>query len=248
MNSKNKQQSPTSSSDGRKEKGANQRELDALKDLLDTSFGYIFAQSIIDATDDKAREKILNEIIDNKALSKKRIEYLGVHIAYMKTEKEEKVELVSKWAELLMRNYLRRHQQIQSRGVEISVFLGDELIESFGHALDEGITEYLTQKISSVAFQDKYSEKEIMEMLDFERPYKFETRMAEELIKRTGEELVMKAQFGGELEQLMTKVDTLYGQGAYLQLLKLSDQGNWRDVFSLLSRVPPQTTNKAKGV
>lgn len=56
------------------------------------------------------------------------------------------------------------------------------------------------------------------------------------MISIFGEHLVGKAYFGDfdTFEELMNSVDARLGPGAFVRLLQLSDQGDWKQVFMLL--------------
>jgi hypothetical protein len=217
-------------------------EMKRFQEFLDRGFGYVFAKSILEAPDDKTREELINTIVENTSLNKTRMEYLGVHVSYMQSQGETGIEIVAEWAQRLIKEYMHAHMRIERSGVSFSVYLEDELLSSHGHALNEGIVQYMTEQFTEKLLTEKPEFLgEIPDSIrdELPHPYKFETKMASELIKRVGEKTVLKAHFDGAgIEQLMESVDELYGSGSYMRLLELSDSGNWRDVFRLLSSVP----------
>lgn len=205
-------------------------------------------------------KRLSSIVIQNKILNREHNVYLkpsGKDDGFRELESINKVE---KRKKILTRDYLRQNIFIKQNEFAYSIylhgeFLGElEFLGVFGYAFNEGVIQCIAEEMTELSRKNHYDsycsrgwtderiEKHFYKtygVVGHSQPYKFETRMVKELMKRVGGGLIAKSSKSEEnLLSLVKAIDDLYGDNTYVQLLDLSDEGDWRQVFKIISSVP----------
>jgi hypothetical protein len=148
--------------------------------------------------------------------------------------------------------YLEAHATIELHGLVLHWKVEAETLAVLGHALDEGVTEIKTRRIvESGQFdniitvtlrddpdrKDEHSDspKEDRDERKKTTRYEIEVEFVNRLANLVGENILLEAYFSGEhYQRLVEAVDTKIGDGGFIRLLQLSDEGKWLEAFALL--------------
>jgi hypothetical protein len=204
-------------------------------------FPAIFVKAIMEAESDNERQELAESFggrLDDYD-SIKDLFYMIADIQY-REKREEDAKILLKYAKVTSNSFLHQKTQKVKNGLSLQYMFNGKVIASIGHALNEGFTERTGRSV-----MDKYVEQvpSFTTPEEYERfkeyvkgRYLLEVKFADKLVDMFGEQLVGRAYFGDfdDLESLMRAVDERLGEKAYVQLLLLSDAGEWREVFSLL--------------
>lgn len=205
--------------------------------FLDVVIFHYFRKSIISTSDDQNRTKLamafgMNPRVRHECILRifehiKEIGNTGEHVA--------DVELLNRYAGIMAQVFIRNRTRRRRHGFETETLTDDgEIIFSLGHSLNEGVTEWLARKVTASAISER--KLELPEGSDAQaEAYALEVALAERLISIFGEEVVTKAYFdGASYDDLVKSVEKRFGEGAFLKIMQLSDEGKWRDTFRFI--------------
>jgi hypothetical protein len=209
------------------------------EELLAAAIPYFFERLILSASSDEERARLAVEFGMNPQGSYKSI--LGVFqwiksIRSFEPQRAADADLIERYAEIAYQAFTRHRTRTRRRGFAIEVLLEDgTTISSFGHSLNEGMTQWLTNK----NFPEWVS-KVLPELAGEIDPssvkseaYALETAFVSKLIIIFGEEAFTNAYFGDDesFDRLVQSIDQRFGKGAFQKIVELSDKGRWRDAF-----------------
>jgi hypothetical protein len=213
-------------------------EEEAHKNFLLFSFPYIFEESILKAKNDVERRELAEKFGNSPIIDFDSLKKLLGYIRYMEQEqkREEDSQVLLKYAKISMNTFLEEKTQKLKQGLSIQYLFNETVIASMGQALNEGFTEWINRKLT---FENDPDYKYILEKE--KGTYFFEVKFADKLVTLVGEKLLGRAYFNSidDLNNLIETVDEKLGEGTFIRLIQLSDNGNWQEVFHLL-----KTNNK----
>lgn len=162
-------------------------------------------------------------------------------IAQQEGEAERKIEILP-YAKASMNTFLAERTDKTKSGLMFQYMYEGRVIISVGHALNEGVTEMLTHEVMT-EYGSKSNPKEeadIEAYLDANGTYLIEVKAANLLCERMRKKVVLGAYFGGmdKYQVLAQAVDEALGKGAWMQLLHLTDSGEWMPAFQILRALP----------
>ena len=230
--------------DSNRDEGLSPEEEESARHFLLQSFPYIFEKTILEAKNDVERQQLAEQFGRSPVLDFESLKKLLGYISYIEQEekREKDSQILLKYAKIAMNAFLQARTQKVKSGLSIQHMFDGEVIASIGHALNEGFTEWITRKaipkiVEKLKKMDLFNEADYKHTLESEKgTYLLEVKFADKLVALVGEQVVEKACFGdlNDLENLARAVDEKLGDGAFIRLLQLSDDGNWGEVFRLL--------------
>lgn len=218
-------------------------EEESTRHFLLWSFPYIFENAILKAKNDVERQQLAEQFGGGPVVDFESLKKLLGYVAYIEREekREKDSQVLFKYANIAMKVFLQARTQKVKNGLSIQYLFNGEVIASIGHALSEGFTEWTTQKstpkiVEKLKEMDLFNEVAKHSLGNKNGTYLLEVKFADRLVNLVGEQLLGKAYFGDvdDLENLARAVDEKLGEGTFMRLLQLSDDGNWREVFWLL--------------
>lgn len=201
----------------------------------------LFETAILGAASDEERQEVAQNFAMAPLTDFESIKGLFRLCAHVEHEEHrpEDARVLLEYAKGASKTFLQHRTSKQKQGLCLQYRVGKTVIISVGHGLNEGYVEWLTQrmladsKIRAAVGPQGPTEKE-----EPSGTYLIEVRFAQRLASLFGEELLGRAYLGNmePFEQFMNTVDARLGRGAFFELLRMSDDGEWKQAFSLLKQ------------
>ena len=209
--------------------------------LMKMMFPTLFEKAILGAQSEEERIKLCEQFVDSPFTEPESIAKLNFHISFLRKEqgRDADADVLSTFARKFNNLFINQKADKVKHGLSVQCMFRGKVFASMGQALNEGYTEWITQKAMDLAKEDEELGPALTEGSKEEKSdgtYFFEVKFADNLVKMKGEKMVTKAYFGtmDDWQELADDVDADLGNQAFLELLFRSDLGDWKYVFGRL--------------
>jgi hypothetical protein len=211
------------------------------REFLESWVNRDFCAPILAAKTPEQRTEIAQSFACGRGVYPSLVRFLLFHIEQTRASRSARdANLLLKYADIAMTTNIEYGGRftMTRMGLSVAYRRNSDVLYMRGHAIDEGLTEYLTLLMVAEHFGDDMDESKFASNLrvDASSAYVLETKLVGELARRFGIRLLVAAKLEDE-SILMNEVDKVLGEGSYIRLLQLMDKPDWPQAFRLARRM-----------
>jgi len=199
-------------------------------------FPVIFFRSIENAVNDEERNKVIYDLTFSPFLDFDLIQEVISLSTSQSINEMHKVDLLL-YAKKLSNSFLNERTDKVKNGFSLLYYFNEKVIIEIGHALNEGVTEWITKRtMTNLKNQNKLDHLN-GSIEDASNVYILEVELAQKLVDIFDENLLIQTYFG-EIDKLYNFIeifDNKFGKNSFIWLWNTSDKGDWKSVFKFLN-------------